>query len=176
MDTHISHLDAIEIGEVFTPLYWAEWLIDRWGVYDAWLNGATVCDPTAGNGAFALALLRLARSRNMEIDQKLLSRIMLIELHAKHLSDFKHQVYQDFGLDFPDSQLLACDIITNTPHNRFDILIGNPPWANFTDLPHWYKDELKPHFIAEGLVPDRRMVLLGSSRTDIAALVLKIAL
>jgi hypothetical protein len=100
----------------------------------------------------------------------------LIELHAKHLRDFKHQVKLEFGMDFPDSQLLARDVITNTPPNRFDILVGNPPWANFTDLPHCYKEKLKPHFIAEGLVPDRRMVLLGSSRTDIAALVLKVAL
>lgn len=176
MATSILHLDAVDIGEVFTPVAWAEWLIDRWGIYDAWIAGATVCDPTAGRGAFALALLRLADSRGANITREHLSRVTLIELHSDHLLAFKRTALQDFGVDFPQSQLLACDVITNTPSAQYDILIGNPPWANFTDLPSCYKEELKPYFVAEGLVPDRRKVLLGSSRTDIAALVLKIVL
>lgn len=176
MDTSISPLDADRIGEVFTPLEWAEWLLDKWGVYDGWLGGATVCDPTAGRGAFALALLRLAISRGEEITREHLSRITLIELHAAYLEAFKRQALDEFGISFPESQLLVCDVIKNTPQDQFDILVGNPPWANFTDLPNRYKEELKPFFIAEGLVPDRRKVLLGSSRTDIAALVLKVVL
>lgn len=176
MDTSISHLDTDRIGEVFTPLEWAEWLLDKWGIYDAWIDGATVCDPTAGRGAFVLALLRLACSRGVEVTREHLSRITLIELHDAHLEAFRYQALDEFGISFPESQLLACDVIKNPPQLQFDILVGNPPWANFADLPNWYKEELKSFFIAEGLVPDRRKVLLGSSRTDIAALVLKVVL
>lgn len=39
-----------------------------------------------------------------------------------------------------------------------------------------YKKHLKPYFIQEGLVSDMQRTLLGSSRVDIAALVLKIVL
>jgi hypothetical protein len=176
MATSISHSDGVKVGEVFTPVEWAEWLVDRWGLYDAWIAGASICDPTAGQGAFALALLRLARSRGIHLTQELLSRLTLIELHSEHLLAFKNKALQNFSVDFPSSQLLVSDVITDPPCTKFDFLVGNPPWANFTDLPDWYKDELKPYFVAEGLVPDRKKVLLGSSRTDVAALVLKVVL
>lgn len=153
-----------------------EWLIERWDVYDAWISGASICDPTAGQGVFALALMRMARSKGVVLSEELFSRITLIELHQDHLAAFRAKCLAEFGINFPSSNLLSADVVTDTPQRQFDILIGNPPWANFTDLPEWYKERLKPHFIAAGLVPDKKKILLGSSRTDIAALVLKVVL
>ena len=60
------------------------------------------------------------------------------------------------------------DVITETRNAQFDILIGNPPWSNFTDLPSDYKERLKPYFVSEGLVPNEKQVLLGSSQTGMA--------
>ena len=176
MGTNISHSHAVEVGQVFTPLRWAEWLINRWGIFDAWIDGASVCDPTAGQGAFALALFRLARSRGVRVSSDLLSRLTLIEVRSSHLRAFRYKARRDFGIDFPASQLLALDVITSPPNVEYDILCGNPPWANFADLPDSYKEKLKPYFLAEGLVPDKKRVLLGASRTDIAALALKVVL
>lgn len=176
MATGTSHLDAVDIGEIFTPLVWAKWLIDRYGIFDAWITGATVCDPTAGQGAFVLALLHLARAMGVDITQQLLSRLTLIEMRPWHLQAFKRKVHQDFAIDFPSSQLLVRDVIIDPPNTQYDILFGNPPWANFADLPNFYKEKLKPYFIKEELVPNKKKVLLGSSRTDIAALVLKVVL
>ena len=172
----ISNSHSVEVGQIFTPIKWAEWLIDRWDIFDAWIDGASVCDPTAGQGAFALALFRLARSRGVPVSPALLSRLTLIEMHASHLQAFQRKARQEFAIDFPSSQLLALDVITDPPNSEYDILFGNPPWANFTDLSNSYKERLKPYFVAEGLVPDKKQVLLGSSRTDIAALVLKVVL
>ena len=81
----VSNSHSVEVGQVFTPIKWAEWLIERWGIFDAWIDGASVCDPTAGQGAFALALFRLARSRGVPVSPELLSRLTLIEMHASHL-------------------------------------------------------------------------------------------
>ena len=164
------------IGEVFTPLEWAKWLINKWGIFDAWIDGAYICDPTAGKGAFVLALLDIARRRGVPITSERLSRLTLIEMNASHLAWFRNNVKQEFGVDFPASQLFCQDVIMESHAGRYDILIGNPPWMNFTDLPSDYKTRVKPFFLAEGLVPDRQQLLLGSSRIDIAALVLKIAL
>ncbi len=174
MSVNNSH--SVEVGQVFTPIKWAKWLIERWGIFDAWIDGASICDPTAGQGAFALALFRLARSRGVRVSPELLSRLTLIEVKASHLQAFQVKARRKFEIDFPVSQLLALDVITNPPNTDYDILFGNPPWANFTDLSDSYKGGLKPYFLAEGLVPDKKRVLLGSSRADIAALVLKIVL
>ena len=173
---HISDFQSVGVGQVFTPIKWAEWLIERWGIFDAWIAGASICDPTAGQGAFAIALFRLARSRGVRMSPELLSRLTLIEVRASHLQAFQRKVRRKFEIDFPVSQLLALDVITDPPNTDYDILLGNPPWANFTDLSDPYKERLKPYFVAEGLVPDKKQVLLGSSRTDIAALVLKVVL
>ena len=164
------------IGEVFTPLKWAKWLINRWGIFDAWIDGAHICDPTAGKGSFVFALLDIARRRGVPITPERLSRLTLIEMNAVHLAWFKKNVKQEFGVDFPASQLFCQDVIIESHAGKYDILIGNPPWVNFGDLPSDYKTRLKPFFLAEGLAPDRQQLLLGSSRIDIAALVLKIVL
>ena len=164
------------IGEVFTPLKWAKWLINRWGIFDAWIDGAHICDPTAGKGAFVLALLDIARRKGVPITSERLSRLTLIEMNAAHLAWFRKNVKQEFGVDFPASQVFCQDVIMDSHSKKYDILIGNPPWMNFGDLPPDYKARVKPFFLTEGLVPDRQQLLLGSSRIDIAALVLKTVL
>ena len=165
-----------QIGQVFTPLKWAEWLINRWNIFEAWLDGAHICDPTAGQGAFPLAMLHIARQRGVPITPNRLSQLTLIEIVPSHLEQFRENVKREFGIDFPTSQIFCQDVITEAHEKKYDLLIGNPPWANFGDLPTAYKARLKPFFLAEGLVPDRQKTLLGSSRTDIAALVLKVTL
>ncbi|RKU30700.1 hypothetical protein C6497_03205 [Candidatus Poribacteria bacterium] len=164
------------IGQVFTPLKWAKWLINKWKVYDAWLEGAHICDPTAGQGVFALAMLQIAKERGVPITSDRLSRLTLIEMVPSLLNQFKRKVHSEFSIDFPSSQIYSQDVITQSHHKQYDILIGNPPWANFGDLPDSYKEHLKPYFIQEGLVENTQRMLLGFSRIDIAALVLKVAL
>ncbi len=165
-----------EIGEVFTPIKWAEWLIKKWNIFDAWIDGAKICDPTAGQGAFIIALLNIARSNEIRLTPKLLSCISLIEINPSNIKEFTRTITQEFGIDFPNDQLFCKDIITEEHRQKYDILIGNPPWVNFGDLPTDYKTQLKPHFIQEGLVQDTQKLLLGSSRIDLAALVIKVVL
>lgn len=176
MDTEISALRKSEIGAVFTPTGWTGWLLNRGNVFDRWINGATVCDPTAGDGAFALALFDEARERGIPLTEALLSRLCLIERQPRHLETFRRVATQRHKVEIPDTSMRCSDVILDPPRRSFDILVGNPPWMNFSNLPPEYKETLKPHFIEAGLVPNRKAVLLGSSRTDIAALVLKIAI
>ena len=173
MDTSTLLSATDKIGQVFTPLAWAKWLIQKWGVFDRWCNGASICDPTAGRGVFALALFDEARKRNVTVTPGLLGRLKLVEIDAENIRCFKENAETHYGLRNLESICLCCDVIRNTPAITFDVLVGNPPWANFTELPAPYKEALKPFFISEGLVPDRKAVLLGSARTDVAALVLK---
>lgn len=165
-----------QIGQVFTPLKWAEWLINKWDIFDAWRDGAYVCDPTAGQGVFALAMLHIARRKGVPITRERLARLTLIERVPSHLEQFRENVKREFEIDFPASRIFCQDVILEPHAGKYDILVGNPPWANFSDLPTAYKELLKPSFVEEGLVPDRRKILLGSSRVDIAALVLKVVL
>lgn len=165
-----------QVGQIFTPLKWAEWLINKWNIFEAWVDGAHVCDPTAGQGAFALAMLQVARKNGVDITPERLSRLSLIEMLPSNLRHFQRDVRQKFGINFPDCQIFHQDIITQKHERKYDILIGNPPWINFVDLPTTYKTHIKPYFIREGLVEDKQGLLLGASRVDMAALVLKVVL
>jgi hypothetical protein len=164
------------IGAVFTPLRWAKWLVLESGLVRRWAGGATVCDPTAGNGAFAYALMDLAASAGIDVDDKMLSRLYLIEQQPEFLREFVAGFRLKYQRGFPVSNLIHTDIILSNPRRRFDFLVGNPPWSNFNDLPSSYKEATKPYFLEYGLVPDLQAVLLGSSRVDLAALVLAVVL
>ncbi len=165
-----------QIGQVFTPIKWAEWLIRKWSIYDAWIKGAHLCDPTAGQGAFIIALLKMARSHGIRLTPERLSRLSLIEIDPFLIDQFKKTVNCNFGIEFPNDQLFCQDIIIEEHNEKYDILIGNPPWVNFNDLPLAYKKLIKPFFIHEGLVLNKKRTLLGSSRIDIAALVIKVVI
>lgn len=164
------------IGEVFTPPQWACWLIDRFQILEEWQSGASVADPTGGNGAFAIALCRRAVERGYSLDHQNISRLFLAERQATLIEEFKQEFYEQFGLYFPEKNIVCTDVVLAPPCFTVDILMGNPPWINFADLPTDYKEILKPYFVAEGLVPDKRQVLLGASRMDLSALILKVCL
>jgi len=140
------------------------------------MDGATICDPTAGQGVFALALFKIAHERNHDIKEGDLNRIHLIEIQRSNLDAFSELAKREYGVNYPKINMHCVDVITATPNVKFDILFGNPPWVNFADLPGDYKESLKDYFIREGLVKEKKSILLGSSRTDIAALILKISL
>lgn len=176
MDTRTSPLENDKIGQVFTPIEWAVWLIEKWSIFDHWIQGASICDPSAGEGVFGLALFEIAKSKGFSVSQEMLRRIWLIDICAPSLSAFKLKAKQIYSVDFPVSNLINADLILDTPPISVDVLVGNPPWCNFADLPGFYKESIKEYFISEGLVPDRKKVLLGSSRTDIAALVVNRAI
>ncbi|MDR1316079.1 MAG: hypothetical protein LBK13_04315 [Spirochaetales bacterium] len=159
-------------GAVFTPVHWALWALERFDIVSDIEAGASLCDPSAGEGNLIIALaLRYVRKYG-EIPLAVLKRLFLIEKEQYFLRRFQEKFHHEFNRDFPADNIICADIIRNNPKLRFDFLFGNPPWANFCDLGGALKEQLKPYFVEMNLVPDMRNVLLGGARIDIAALVL----
>lgn len=162
-----------KIGRVFTPFSWAKWLLDRYNVYRDWKNGATVFDPTCGQGSFFIALLHLAQEKGDTVSNDDLKRLFGVEINPWDKGVFLRTFREKFGSCFPEGNFAVCDFLNFPGTRRFDIAVGNPPWANFTDLPNEIRDALKGVFVDYGLVKNKRDVLLGGSRTDIASLVIQ---
>ncbi len=160
------------IGVHLTPPAWVEWLITRMNVLDAWLSGAAVLDPTCGDGRFLLSLIRGGVARGIAPDRLPLGRLFGIEREGRFRNMFLRRVEEEFGVDFPGHNFVTADLFFSRHHPSADILVGNPPWRNFVDLPGRYKERLKPLFAEYGLISTKRSLLLGGSRIDIAALVL----
>jgi hypothetical protein len=164
------------VGAVFTPLRWARWLVQEFGIVAQWVDGAELCDPTAGAGVFAHAVMDEAAKSGIEVTDEMLARLFLIERERSFIRDFHAAFRFKYDRDFPQGNTLCTDIVLHNPKKRFDILLGNPPWVNFNDLPDAYKTVLKSIFIENGLVADTQALLLGSSRVDFSALVVTITL
>src|SRR5947209_1193531 len=160
------------VGAVFTPRPWAAWLAETAGALDAWLAGATVLDPTCGRGDLLLGLLAAARRRGLPARDWPVHRLYGVEREPAFLRQFVRQARAEFGVEWPRDHLICADFLRSAPAVRADVLLGNPPWVNFADLPDRDKAALKPLFLRYGLVADRRGLLLGSSRVDLAALVI----
>ena len=102
-----------QIGQVFTPLKWAEWLINRWNIFDAWLDGAHICDPTAGQGVIRAHNAPYGTAEKVvPITPERLSHLTLIERVPTHLEQFRENVKREFEVDFPTSQIFCQDVIT----------------------------------------------------------------
>ena len=160
-----------EFGAVFTPPKWADRLVAK-HFFKKWLDGATVLDPTAGEGVFLKSFLRIARRRGIALTEEGVSRLYGIELKQQYVSNFYKSVKAEFSIDFPKSNFVQGDIFFQKIEIKADLLIGNPPWVNFSDLEETYKEKAKPLYIHFGLVKNQKDLLLGNARTDIATLVL----
>ncbi len=165
--------DTFNIGRVFTPLRWAIWLVEITGAFRAWCDGATVLDPTCGDGAFLEAFIALARRDGMATTRDALARLHGIEMVEADRHRLIGRIAARYGAQLADDSIRTADFITAEIPGRYDVVVGNPPWINFTGLPRELKAKWGPAFVRRQLVTDKREVLLGGSRADVAALIVK---
>ncbi len=165
--------EQYNIGRTFTPINWAHWLLERYGVYEAWRSGANLIDPTCGQGAFFIALMDMFKEKEETCKNIGLERLFGVEINPDDKNIFLKSFYERFKIRFPENNFVTKDFMDYSKQERFDIAVGNPPWANFTDLPQELKNNLKQDFIKYGLVTNKKNVLLGGSRIDIAALIIQ---
>jgi hypothetical protein len=160
-----------KFGAVFTPMTWAKKIVEK-HFFFKWLEGATILDPTAGDGVFVEAFLSLAKDKGIELTEENLARLFGVELNQVFVDSFFERVNSTYAVKFPESNYKQGDILFQTSEIRTDFLVGNPPWVNFTDLDENYKDKIKHLFLEFGLVGNQKDLLLGNARTDIATLIL----
>lgn len=169
-------MTAFTIGRVFTPLPWAVWLIEATGAFQAWREGATVLDPTCGDGVFLEAFVALARREGITVTPEAAARLHGVEIVAADREQARERMRARWGLDLAADAIRTADFVTADIPRRYGVVVGNPPWVNFGDLPAPLKAAWGPSFVGHGLVKDRSEVLLGMSRADVATLMVKKAL
>lgn len=173
MDIQLSNSSdsSLKIGDVFTPLEWGEFAIDKFKIFDGWLAGNSIFDPTMGPGNLLEALILHGKKLGYSIDQLPTGRLFGNELNTEYYDQAIKKFSVKFNLDMTDN-FWNKDIL-NLPPQKFDILLGNPPWQNFVDLPETYKAKIKSEFFKYDLIGNSQKLLLGGSRIDIAALIIQ---
>ena len=163
----------MHLGRVFTPTSWAEWCLETFGIYQAWQDGATILEPTCGDGVFFKSLVRIAKRRGDSLSPNLFKSLFGVEIVHSDKRSFLREFFDFTGMYFPEENYITSDFLLYESDKIFDIAIGNPPWENFTNLPSEYKNFTKSYFERYDLVKNKQNVLLGASRIDIAALIIK---
>jgi len=167
-----SAVQSPPLGAFFTPLMWAKWVVTDNNLFEQWLDGAVVFDPTAGEGSFLEAFISTACDRHIPVTNGMADRLFGVEKERTFGRNFFLKVKRQYGIDFPRRNFKCQDYILSKNATRADIIVGNPPWQNFNDLPPHYKELLKPYYFRYHLVHNSRELLLGGSRIDIAAIVI----
>jgi hypothetical protein len=76
---NVSNGTTETIGAFFTPLVWAKWVVKQNGLFDRWLDGAIILDPTAGEGNLLEAFIAMAIENGVEIRREMVERLIGIE-------------------------------------------------------------------------------------------------
>lgn len=163
----------LEIGAVSTPQRWANFAIERFGLFDEWIKGASIFDPTMGEGNLLFALIEKGINEGYEIDKLPINKLYGVELNKNFYDLTFYKAKEQYGISLSKNNFLNEDIFFQKRELSFDIIFGNPPWQNFVDLPETYKSKIKGQFFLYDLIGNAQNLLLGGSRIDIAALVLQ---
>ncbi len=165
---------TLRIGDVFTPLSWADFAIEKFDIFQKWLNGATIFDPTMGEGNLLEALIAHGLSKGYKIQDLPVNRLFGNELNTTYYLNALQKFSEKYGLDMALN--FSNEDILHLASQSYDIIFGNPPWQNFVDLPENYKEQIKSYFFKYDLVGNSQNLLLGGSRIDIAALIIQITI
>ncbi len=160
------------IGAFFTPDIQADFMVRQYDLHHKWAEGASILDPTAGKGSLLESLIRVSREDGIPLTGQMLKRLKGIEREEEFSRNFIHRIHSTYGIDFKSNPIQTGDILSEKSNFRADILFGNPPWVNYTDLPSGEKETVKPCFLRFGLAASAGDLLLGNSRIDIAALII----
>ncbi|HDR90079.1 MAG TPA: SAM-dependent DNA methyltransferase [Bacteroidetes bacterium] len=173
MGKHREHtgFSKLRMGDVFTPLYWGEFAVEKFGIFRSWLAGARIFDPTMGAGNLLEALITTGLKSGYSLSALPVDRLFGNELNTENYREALKRFREKYGLDM-SAQFSRADIL-KLPAFPSDFLFGNPPWANYTDLPDRYKAFVRKEFVRAGLTDNSRSLLLGGSRVDLAALVVR---
>jgi len=163
--------NELKIGVVFTPIKWGEFAIEKFDIFSKWMNGASVFDPTMGEGNLLESLITYGLSKGYNIDELPTQQLFGNELNTVFYNNARAKFKEKYDLDITNN-FWNVDIL-KFENNAYDILFGNPPWQNFVDLPERYKSKIKSDFFKYDLIGDSQSLLLGGSRIDIAALIIQ---
>ena len=166
--------DSLKIGDVFTPIEWGEFAIEEYKILSLWLEGKRIFDPTMGEGNLLEAFIIAGLNKGFNVEDLPIRNLFGCEKNKQYCNKAIRKFDVKYNIDM-SGNFTSCDYLTY-PNETYDIVFGNPPWQNFVDLPESYKEEIKKYFHKYDLIDNAQKLLLGGSRIDIAALIIKKAI
>ena len=173
-----------ELGEYYTPDWLADHLLDLLQYHGD--TSTRLLDPACGSGTFLIKAIRRIRARHKncgnarDLCRAITAAVVGFDLNpsavlaarANYLIAIRDLAAESGPIEIP---VYPCDsILDDVPHaGRFDLVVGNPPWIAWDNLPDDYRQATKPLWQAYGLFSlsgtDARH---GGGKKDLSSLML----
>ena len=142
----ISPLLRHKSGEYYTPPFLVEKMVN-----EAYEFGESILDPCCGSGNFLIVILRKIISANKSEKEKILAINNVYGFDINPISIFITKinfviVLKDFAIHENShiNLFVADSLFQIIENNRFDLIIGNPPWYTFRDIESYqYQEKIK---------------------------------
>lgn len=136
MELLIPALDKKINGAFFTPSYIVDYIINTIRPTEK----AKIIDPSCGSGAFLLGVIkyytqRYGKSVSQCIKENIYGSDILAYnvLRSKLLLVLCGLTYKE-SIDINDINIIQCDSLKQSWSQKFDVVIGNPPYVKFQDM------------------------------------------
>ncbi|MBN1589649.1 MAG: N-6 DNA methylase [Pirellulales bacterium] len=173
------------LGEYYTPDWLAEHVLDAVGYQGQ--TDSRLLDPTCGSGVFLLSAIRRIRQSSGKdvppeaLGQRILENVAgydvnpvaVLTSRANCLLAIRDLVPAGSPCPAPLVRLRDVILDPSEPDERFDFVVGNPPWVAWDNLPDDYREQTKPFWQDYGLFSlTGTQARHGGGKKDLSMLVL----
>jgi len=178
-----------DLGEFYTPDWLAERVIERtFRDEDKHGPGKRVLDPACGSGPFLVALIKKIKQNasssmgTTELLATILDNVAGIDLNplaalsarANYLLALGGLLRHKEGrtkLPVFNADSILAEHEDPGLFQKFDYIVGNPPWVNWENLPPEYREKTRSLWADYGLFPQQGMdTILGGGKKDLCML------
>ncbi|MDX2246791.1 MAG: Eco57I restriction-modification methylase domain-containing protein [Bacteroidia bacterium] len=127
-------------------------MLDRVGYKaDADLSGIRLIEPAAGDGAFAVTIIKRLHSSSLKFGfsfQKSLQNLAFYEIDTRISGLLRERIesqLRDYSTLLPKDLIITEDFLLSKPMNC-DLIVGNPPYVRHENIPESQKIEYRKRF------------------------------
>ena len=112
----------LQIGDVFTPIKWGEFAIVKFDLFSKWMQGASIFDPTMGEGNLLESFITFGLSKGFAIENLPTNNLYGNELNTQHFNKAINKFKEKYGLNM--SQNFTNEDLLRLEPKKFNIIFG----------------------------------------------------
>ena len=136
-------------GQIFTPFYIAHKILDDTGYQGAAILGKSILDPACGDGRFLIPIVKriLQYARKSQL-KKYLNHVYGWDIDKAAVRTARETLSELVGFDF-NWNIKVCNAlqkIQDKKGQKFDFIVGNPPYIRIQHLEKSQRTFIQKHF------------------------------